>query len=287
MLFYVPHVSVAISSVGLVLILFFCIGYLILTIANKEDVTENEEEEEETSDYEEKKLKFSIVSFIERNVAIFVVFLLAFEMLIILGFIIISHIVLEKDYGLDDVQGYLIFFYVSVGTVFVLTCGAGIFGLIYGFLSIIKFFRKIVFTINEFFRQYGLKIVWIFLSLSYLPISKTVYGMLVCTPSTCPNNYHSRNLPMTLVRLETSFVEGFNTTKDRTCMNCGIRDASYSCPVAIYNSVCMSSTQIRLQSDHLISCDSSFFGLFIPLAMVLTIFVVIGLPMLGCYAITH
>eukprot|EP01080_Neovahlkampfia_damariscottae_P010691 gene10691-3312_t len=128
---------------------------------------------------------------------------------------------------------------------------------------------------NEFLKRHGLKI-----------ISKTVYGMFVCTERSCPNNYHLREWPFVITRTS-SLRTGFNVTNDNTCISCGMPSANFPCSTSHYNSLCMGSKALRLQTDPIIPCDAAFFALFVPLGIVLTIFIVIGLPLLGFYAIMH
>eukprot|EP01080_Neovahlkampfia_damariscottae_P012792 gene12792-7064_t len=270
-LYYMPYISMFLSAFGLLLVAVWtfvsAISWILIYFAEENSKERNSEASSDESDeYEKEKTKFDLISFIQRAIA---------------------NVILENETTFQAIAPASISLFIILGVFIIFFACFCIYSMSYGLLTIISPIRKVGIYINDFFKQYGLKIVWIFLSLSYLPISKTVYGMLVCQQHICPNNYHLRELPFVITRTQNAFQGGYNVTKEQTCISCGVQNSSYSCPTGLYDSFCMGSSGFRLQNDPVISCDSSFFGLFIPLAMVLTIFVVIGLPMLGCYAITH
>eukprot|EP01080_Neovahlkampfia_damariscottae_P002308 gene2308-2776_t len=104
------------------------------------------------------------------------------------------------------------------------------------------------------------------------------------------NTYEKRklkDLPLKVTRVASSYQGNFNTTNNGACMSCGIPNPAFACPTGMYDSLCTGSSTLRLQVDPAITCGGSFFALFIPLGIILTIFVVVGLPILGCYSITH
>lgn len=150
------------------------------------------------------------------------------------------------------------------------------------FSNLFRFGRVFNTTLNKFFRENFLKIILLFLSLLYIPITNSIFSSFNCEKKTCSAGYEFpvTELTFSVDSIESSFTRAnINST---TCYSCGF-DLS-TCPIA--DSLCPEVSDDRLVSDFRISCKEEMYPFYLPGSLLLFFAMTVGTPYLFYKIIT-
>jgi hypothetical protein len=154
--------------------------------------------------------------------------------------------------------------------------------------SISDKFRFITFKIWEFLITYGLKITIVILGFIYIPVSKQIYGSFMCNVYICPPKFYpNANLPFVFDRKGAGL--SLNTP---TCVPCGeipylsnSLNTSSGFNQEIFNSYCYNRYSWRLFSDTLVTCSTTYIGVFFVTSFIFALVFIIGFPLVMCLTI--
>ena len=131
--------------------------------------------------------------------------------------------------------------------------------------------RRIQWKLGQWCESAFLRVLLVTLSLAYIPIGSGVFLVFNCNTFSCPDGFR---LP------DEGSAVMWNTTLNRFCTTCTPAPfASQMCPMDLYNSLCVETSDSRLEYDVSITCDSMI-AFFWPAAILITVMFVLGAPIL-------
>ncbi|RKP17629.1 hypothetical protein ROZALSC1DRAFT_30593 [Rozella allomycis CSF55] len=184
-----------------------------------------------------------------------------------------------------DLTKYTTLSFINIAQKALVLIGAPLGGPLIGFgsLLLINFMlnchpkgRKYLTDLNFFWKKNVLKIALLLLSLSYIPISSSIFGMINCRLRQCSagNEFYSHSVAYSSDLSDISAT--FLALNAPMCQSCNFTS---DCSLAT-TTLCPGGSDYRLVEDPSFSCSSEIFYYYTPGAILMLISFTIGVPYL-------